>query len=346
MSAEQPSTCDSDYLRVDAYLGDVVGARALQSALTLGLIDRLETGAPCTLAELSLALQLDELACRLLLGMLHANGVVSGGDFAIQLTPEFRKALAYRDLIEAKLDFVCLVAPDFLRAFDDLLTAPQRFFEEARLFELFSYDRCFDPAPGNIENTRRWMKFTTALTRYESAPCIARHDFSRYCRLLDVGGNSGEFALSLCRRHPQLQVSVLDLPLVCEIGVLHVAGQAEANRIDFIKSSGFGYPFPAGQDAVTFKSMLHDWPDLEAGEFITQAYAALNQGGTLLIFERCPLDIGTGQLPYSLIPIMLFFRSYRKPEVYLDLLERAGFRHARSVIIELEVPFMLVTAEK
>ena len=53
MSAEQPSTCDSDYLRVDAYLGDVVGARALQSALTLGLIDRLETGAPCTLAELS-----------------------------------------------------------------------------------------------------------------------------------------------------------------------------------------------------------------------------------------------------------------------------------------------------
>ena len=36
-------------------------------------------------------------------------------------------------------------------------------------------------------------------------------------RMLDVGGNSGEFLLQVCRRNPELQGTVIDLPLVCDV---------------------------------------------------------------------------------------------------------------------------------
>ena len=72
------------------------------------------------------------------------------------------------------------------------------------------------------------MRFTTALTRYESGACIANHDFSPYERMLDVGGNSGEFALRVCQRHSRLRATVYDLPLVCDIGERHVRAEPEA----------------------------------------------------------------------------------------------------------------------
>lgn len=56
------------------------------------------------------------------------------------------------------------------------------------------------------------MTITTRLTRHEALVCMKYHDFGQYRRMLDVGGNSGEFALQVCRRHPDLRATVLDLP--------------------------------------------------------------------------------------------------------------------------------------
>ncbi len=55
-------------------------------------------------------------------------------------------------------------------------------------------------------------------------------------------------------------------------------------------------------DMITFKSMLHDWPEREAKQFITGASHSLEPLGTLLIFERGPLEVGETTLPYSMIP--------------------------------------------
>jgi len=334
------------YLCVDAFIRDVVGARALQSALELGLVDDL-LRSPCDdFQSIAARTRLDARALHLLLGMLRANRVVEERNGRFELAEPFRMALEYRDLLEAKLDFAALVAVDFLDLFTTLLAGPERFFERARIFDLFSYDRCFDPTPENLAMTRRWMRFTTTLTKYEAQACIDHHDFSTCRRLLDVGGNSGEFALRICRANTQIRATVLDLPLVCEIGREHVTGEPEAARIDFVGASEDRAIFPSGFDTICFKSMLHDWPDREMQEFLERSYLALDSGGKLLIFERGILEVGTGQIPYSLIPIMLFFRSYRSPAEYETQLRRIGFREITIRIIELEMPFMLITAVK
>lgn len=327
-------------------MADAVGARALQSALEIGLIDHCLSHPSADFRSAAAACGIDSRAMQLLLGMLQANGVLEQRDGRLVLSEGFTSALDFRDLLEAKLDFAALVAPDFLQMFSTLLTDPGCFFELARVFDLFSYDRCFDATPENLAATRRWMRFTTALTRHEAQTCIDRYDFSSCRRVLDVGGNSGEFALRLCKAHPELRATVFDLPLVCEIGRAHVAAEAEASRIEFVSAGATPNEFPSGVDTVCFKSMLHDWPDEEMRQFLERAWRALDQGGRLVIFERGTIEVGAGQIPYALIPIMLFFRSYRSPRDYVWLLEQIGFRDIAWQTIELEMPFMLVTAIK
>lgn len=345
----EADTTPPEYLCVDQFMRDAVGARALHSALELGLIDDFLRQQSADFDSIATRSRLEPRGLRLLLGMLSANHVVDQQDGRFALSLPFRTALQYRDLLEAKLEFAALVAPDFLGMFSTLLAEPQRFFETAKIFDLFSYDRCFEPTPENLRMTRRWMRFTTALTKYEAQACIDRHDFSGCRRLLDVGGNSGEFALRICKAHPQILASVFDLPVVCDIGAEHLRGQPEAARIDFAmagRAGRAGDDFPSGVDTVCFKSMLHDWPDREVEQFLQGAYHSLVHGGTLLIFERGILDPGLQPIPYSLIPIMLFFRSYRRPDEYLARLERIGFRDATVRLVQLEMPFLLITAVK
>jgi hypothetical protein len=334
------------FLAVDDFVRDLVSARALSTAFETGLIDAL-MAQPRAAAQLSAALKFDPRGLRLLLDLLTANNVVEqrpDGADGVALTAAFRDALAYRDLLEAKLDFVNLVAPDLFERFTALLNDPAGFQRDSSIFNLFGYQHSVEQTPENYRRTQAWVRFTTALTRYEAQACLRYHDFSRARRMFDVGGNSGEFVLQICRAHPELHATVFDLPVVCDVGADHVRGQPEASRISFVRGNALKGPLPAGFDVVSFKSMLHDWPEMEAKRFLTRASQALDPGGTLLIFERAPLEGFTTPLPYSLIPMLLFFRSFRAAAFYQEHLEAIGFRDVKVQTVPLEMPFFLVTA--
>jgi SAM-dependent methyltransferase len=139
---------------------------------------------------------------------------------------------------------------------------------------------------------------------------------------------------------------VLDLPLVCEIGMEHVLAEPEQPRIAFIKADIRNDPLPGGYDLIAFKSMLHDWPEEEAERFITKASRSLNPGGTIVIFERGPLQTRGAIPPFSMLPILLFFRSYRSPAAYIRRFETLGLQDIEQREIELDTPFFMVTAKK
>lgn len=256
------------------------------------------------------------------------------------------QALRYRDLLEIKLDYAGFVLNDFADLFTLLVRDPGAFTGRARLFELFDYRRAEQPAIESYERTRAWMRITSTLTRYEARACMALHDFGRYRRVLDVGGNSGELALQLCRRHPQLAGTVFDLPLVCELGLEHVLGEAEHARIGFLKGDVRSDPLPQGYDLITFKSMLHDWPQADADRFLAKAAHALEPGGTLAVFERAPMAVGGSTPSFGLVPTLLFFRSYRTPEAYVRQLESLGLDRIEVREVVLDTPFFLLTATK
>lgn len=335
-----------EYLCVDLFLSDLIGARVLATAFELGLVDRLQQTPAMDMDSLRQGLLLEPRPFAFLLGLLRLHRVVEEENGSVSLTREFRSALRFRDLLEAKLAFAQFVLRDFTEDFTSAIADPDRFFQHSRVLDLFSYGKCFDLSPQNISRAERWVRITTCLTRYESAACMKHHDFSGYRRILDIGGNSGEMALQICRKVPEARATVFDLPVVCEIGKAHVRGEPEEKRIGFVGGNALTDELPRGFDLVLFKSMLHDWPEEAARRLISKAAQALDCGGTLLVFERAPIMVGGSDVGFSMIPFLLFFRSFRSPAVYEHELRNLGFDPVRIQTIRLETEFSLLTATK
>lgn len=335
-----------DYLLVDAFIVDLVSARALSSALEMGVVDLFLYHGRLTAAELQQRVTFEPSCIKLFLDLLTHAGVIARDDEGYVLTPRFMKVLPYRDLLVAKLDFAHFAAHDFIDSFSFMISDVRAFRKRAGMFRLFNYGNSTVQTPENHQRTMKWMRITTVLTKYEAQACFSKHSFSGYRQMLDIGGNSGEFALQACRNYPELRVTVFDLPVVCDVGQQHLAKEPESGRITFTRGNALVEVLPAGFDLVTFKSVLHDWPERETLVFLDKACRALQKGGTILIFERGAFETGAAGLPYSLIPMVLFSHTFRTPEWYCDYLAAHGFASISVQWVRLDVPFMLVTAVK
>jgi SAM-dependent methyltransferase len=345
-SSKPDKNANLDYLCVDKFIQSILHSRALATAFEIGLIDfMLETGS-AGMESLATRWGASPQAMLLLVSLLAANRVIEEEKGQLKLTDDFVHALQFRDLLQLKLQMTNFAAHDFLDYFSDLIYRPDHFNQKSSFRRLFDYGRCFEHSKENYERTKQWMWITTTLTKYEAQACLAHHDFTRYRRILDIGGNSGEFVLRICRSYPEVHATVFDLPLVCDIGLDHVRSEPEASRIAFVKGNALTDDLPGDFDLVTFKSMLHDWSEREAREFIAKGSQALKAGGTLLISERGPIELDKGTLPYSAIPMLLFFHSFRAPSFYEEQFEALGFENITVKRIDLEMPFYLVTGAK
>lgn len=333
---------EREYLCVDEFLRDFLSVQALATAFTLELIDLLAERQVVRVSEL----HGDVRGLRLLLDVLRSSSVVEENGGEITLSDRFRRALQFRDLLEAKIEFANIAAVDFLQHFPALVVEPGAFMASAGMFRLFDYGRAWERTPENEEATRRWMRLTTALTRYEAGVCLARFPFAKHRRMLEIGGNSGEFALQVCQQHPQIEATVFDLPVVCDVGRKHVQGKPGSERVQFVAGDARRDPLPEGCDLVAFKSMLHDWPDEDAARFLNRANAVLEPGGAVLIFERDRVEVGREPLPFGALPLVVFAGAYRGPEFYVAALQALGFIEIRVERVELELPFFLLSAVK
>jgi SAM-dependent methyltransferase len=332
------------YLRADRFMQTLLGGQALLSGFETGLIEFLEAHPQRSFVELEPRGAWDEAGLRLLLEVLSNSGVVVSVEGGYRLSDEFSEVLPFRDLMRAKLQFAQWVTSDCATHFTALLTQPEAYFARSALFELFDYSRCLDFTPDNVVHTRRWVELTTTLTRYEAPECLARFDCRRYRRVLDVGGNSGEFVRQMCVRNPTLSATVLDLPVVCELGREYVDLGDEGDRIEFVDADQVVELDGDRFDLVCFKSMLHDWPEERVVTFLKQATDRLEPGGRLLIFERGPFDVSNATLCYSNLSTLLFFRSYRGPELYRQLLSRLGYEDIEVQRVNLDMPFFVLSA--
>ena len=334
---------------VNRFLQTELDARGIRTAMELGVIDFLARGDSFSLEEISRLRSVNPRGLKILMDMLLGNQVVEEIDNRISLSRDFRGALQFADLLESRMAFADLIWPDIHQYFTQLLNNIPEFMAKANVFKLFRYDRCFEISPQNIAATAAWVKFTTCLTKYEAASVIQNVDLTSVANLVDLGGNSGEFVLRICREYPGIAATVVDLPVVCHLGRQHIdatASRGEADRITFIPADLRNHALPPPVDLVTFKSVLHDWPDADARTFMDRARESVRPGGRLLIFEREPIDLRGSRIPYSMAPDLVFLHFLRPAEFYLDHLAKLGFESIEYRRIVLDIGFHLIVATR
>ena len=106
-------------------------------------------------------------------------------------------------------------------------------------------------------------------------------------RLLDVGANTGKFALAYLEQDPQAQVTLLDFPGQLEMAGRAIAAKGHSARasyhpIDFLDAS---LEFPRDNDAIWMSQFLDCFSEDEIVSILERARRALAPQGRVYIVE-------------------------------------------------------------
>lgn len=322
-------------------LADFAAVFSLNIAFSRGLMARLMRG-PVAAG--------DPDAAATLMALLQSVGVVAPEPQGWQLCPDIADLLSKSAAsLQTKVSFTALAAADLLAGGEQMIFAPERFAQAARTFSFFCYHRARDTRAASLQDTAPWVEYVSALSEAE-APLLAPHlPLKGVTRLLEIGGNSGAFALALLERHPLLHLSIMDLPAVCHLGQSYVASRPEAARLAFHAGDARRDPLPQVQggppEVILFKSMLHDWTEEAQRDILARAASHLAPNGRLMICERAPL--GARDLPggLGLAPHLVFAGYYRTPEHYRALLDSIGFDLLPPITVPVDLTFQILIAE-
>lgn len=121
-------------------------------------------------------------------------------------------------------------------------------------------------------------------------------DFSGYTCVLDLGGGSGAYCVSLCRRFPNLCAIVFDFATVCRVTDELIADADLSDRITTHPGDFTRDPFPKGADVIMLNGNLTQYGPDEARTIIEKAFDVLPPGGVMHIIAENLNDEKTGPL--------------------------------------------------
>ena len=303
---------------LDTFTG-LVAARAVTTAVMLGVFDALHE-APATPAELAERLKLDPLGAETLLATLTALGYVEGDPVR---NSEVSERLLVKTSPESIATFIGHQGDLHWQVLDLLPEAVR----DGRAYEMHE-SRQDDPERweayirGLFEISRPEQDANAALVPVESAQ-----------RLVDVAGGHGGFSMAMCRRHPELRATVLDLPPSAAVGRKIVAEQGFADRVEFREGDVFELGLGENLDVVSIFNLIHHLPEERDRELVRMARAALRPGGVLVIGDSARPEPGGSMSAHGAVSSLLFYawshsRNFSPSEVR-GWLEEAGFEDVK-----------------
>ena len=106
-------------------------------------------------------------------------------------------------------------------------------------------------------------------------------------RLLDVGGNTGKWALQCAKFDPDVQITIADLPQQLELARETIRKNGLENRVDFLAVDLLdeSTSFPGGYNAIWMSQFLDCFSEKEIVSILQRAARAMQAGSTLYILE-------------------------------------------------------------
>lgn len=302
-------------------------ARSMQAAQRLEVFAALSEGS-ATAGELAERLELKEAGTALLLDSLCAAGVLRlGRGERYELPDRNRKWLDPAS--DTYLgDFIADTHNywEFWADLEDLV-------RDGRAQEL--HDR-----PADDPRWETYMKGQYALARLSSeavAKAVALPDGAG--SLLDVAGGHGEFSMALCRRHPDLVATIVDLPGSARVGREIVAEAGMSDRVRYVEGDMFEAELGGPHDGGLCFNIVHHLTPEQARSLFSRIAQSLRPGAPLCILEL--FDRPPGKRPDSGSFLGLFFHLTSGADTYTtdevsQWLQESGFgRPSRKSLVQL-----------
>jgi SAM-dependent methyltransferase len=172
-----------------------------------------------------------------------------------------------------------------------------------------------------------WMTITAegAIQAVEKAI-----DLNKVHHMLDAAGGDGTMACEFARHHPNLNVTVFNLPNSAYLARTRIAQQGLTERIavvegDFLSEN----PLPSGFEVVLWSRVFSDWSSEIVVKLMKKTREALQPGGRIIICE--PMLDDNRDLAIAWEFRYLFYDDfgvavYKTKAQYESLLTEAGFK--------------------
>lgn len=307
---------------VEAWAGMALSG-ALVAATRLGVTARLATGA-ASADEVAVDLGLDPTATRLLLECLCGIGHVRlhAGRYRLSrasrrwLDPDSRQSVAH-----------------FIAGTGDYAPWWSGLADVARSGTPYSHHSAAPEDP----YWQRYIRGQMELAR-TSAPEVARRfPLPANARsLLDVGGGHGCYAAELCRRHPGLSATVLDLPGSARVGRAIIAEAGMADRVSHREGDALTADLGDRFDGVLCFNLIHHLDEGQIVRLFTKIRVAMAPGGSFGILDAFAPPAGRRSAAASFVGLFMYMSSGAQVYTATQLhrwLDDAGFAPPRRMAI-------------
>ena len=131
---------------------------------------------------------------------------------------------------------------------------------------------------------REFLRAMSGVSRGANLAIAAKFPWDRYHSCADIGTAQGDLVCQIALAHPHLQGIGVDLPATQPVFEDYVASLGLAERVTFHGGDFFHDDLPTA-DVLLFGHILHDW-DLETKRMLLRkAYAALPEGGAVIVYD-------------------------------------------------------------
>jgi hypothetical protein len=140
-----------------------------------------------------------------------------------------------------------------------------------------------------MDDPQAWANYQLGMkeiARYNAPVVAARVPVKRGARrLLDIAGSHGLFGAMICRKHPPMKSTVIDLPAALD----HARALASAEKIDDIVEHRAGNiltsDYGCDNDVVLMANIVHHFSEPANLEIARRAFESLTKRGTVAIWE-------------------------------------------------------------
>jgi hypothetical protein len=256
------------------------GSKAVLSAVELGLFTELADG-PLDAETLRQRLGLHPRASRDFFDALFGLGLLEREDGRYRNTAETDLYLdrAKPSYVGAWLE----MTNDRLYPFFGALTEGLRTGQpqnEAKGGDDFFGVLYQDPA-----RLRQFASSMTGVSMGTARALARKFPWAKYRTFVDVGTAQGNLPVQLALAHDHLTGVGFDLPALEPIFADYVAAFGLSDRLRFSAGNFFVDPLPAAE-VLVMGNILGDWSLDERKVLLTKAYAALPEGGALIVYEQ------------------------------------------------------------
>lgn len=172
-------------------------------------------------------------------------------------------------------------------------------------------------------------------------------------KILDIGGNTGKWALQCVKHDPSVAVTIMDLPGQLNMAKAEVQKAGYEDRVHFHQANLLDerQPFPTGFDVIWMSQFLDCFSDDQIVSILKRCQTALNKNGTVFILELFWDRQRFKASSFALQQTSLYFTTMANgnsqmynSEVFLKFVEQAGF--TVSTIADLGISHTLLRCEQ